>query len=125
MASEGQQIRVPGLKPAVDLSAAANQYRGVEITAANTVNVNGTQGEKCDGVLQNKPTTAQAAEVCVLGLTKAKAGAAIAAGAQVMVDADGDFITRTATNYSVGVAVTAAGADGDIFSLLFLPIGID
>jgi len=74
-------------------------------------------GQRSLGVLQNAPAANAAAEVCVLGVTKAVAGGIIAAGAGVSVDASGHFITATDADQIAGVALDSAGASGDIFTL--------
>ena len=124
MSHEANPVFEPGLKAAVDLTAAANRYRGVEITAESTVDVADATTDAVIGVLHNNPDAGQAAQVQVAGTTPAKAGAAISAGAKVMCEADGDFETATATNNVVGIAKTAAGADGEIFALLLRHEGI-
>lgn len=70
------------------------------------------------GVLQNVPTAAgQAAEVMVEGVTKAVAGAAITKYAPLSVNSSGKFIAATDATHVVGVALEAAGADGDIVAI--------
>ncbi len=116
---EANLIRHPGLAAAADLSAAANQFRGVKITAANRVNLCTVAGEQCFGVLYGKPALGQRAEVIVQGSPKMKAGGAIAVNDLVKVDADGDFVVTVPaignTDHAVAQAVTAAAADGEIF----------
>lgn len=57
---------------------------------------------------------------CVLkGVTKASAGAAVTAGDLIAVDANGQFVTAVATDVVVGKAITAAGAQGEIFTMNF------
>ena len=122
MASEANLVREPGLKAAADYSAASNQFRGVVITAANTVTLSTTAGERIDGILYNKPKLGEAAEVVVGGTVKAKAGGAVSAGDIVAVDTNGDFVTSTPAvanqDKPVGVAKTAAGAAAEIFSVI-------
>ena len=71
------------------------------------------------GVLQNDPA-AQGREAAIManGITKGVAGAAVAAGAYLMTDANGEFITGIATNELVGVALEAAGGQGEIIPIL-------
>lgn len=116
---EANLIRQPGLKAAADLSAAANQFRGVKLTAANSVNLCTVAGEQVFGVLYNKPKSGARAEVVVEGSPKMKAGAAVAVGDLVKCDADGDFSPTVPavgnTDHAVAVALTAAAADQEIF----------
>lgn len=67
--------------------------------------------------LQNKPVAAEAAEVEKVGLTNCTAGAAIAANALVTSDANGKAVTAGTGDFICGQAVTAAGADGDRFTM--------
>lgn len=97
---------------AADLSA--NQFYAVKITAARAVNLASTGGEVAYGILQNKPTSGQAADVGIFGITKVAAGAAFSAGAQLMTDNTGRLITRTSTNHCVGIALEAATAAAQI-----------
>ncbi len=108
------------LKAAADLSL--KQHLFVELTAAQTVNVCNATTDLAIGVLNNKPDAAgKAAEVDILGTTKVVAGAAIAAGARVSPTAAGKAQTTVATQFPRGVALEAAGADGDIIEILLLP----
>ena len=118
MASEANLVREPGLKSENDLSALVNQFKGVEISGDNQIDVADGGGEHIIGVLYNRPAVGEAAEVVVGGTAKAKAGAAITAGAKIMVAADGDFVAWVTGNESVGIAKTGAGADQEIFSLM-------
>lgn len=115
MAAEAPAIVISAIA-AADLSA--GQYRGVKVTAAQSVNFVAGSTDKSIGILQNKPTSGQMATVMVDGVTKAEAGAAIAAGAVVMFNASGKVITATATNQGIGVALTAAGADQDLITVV-------
>lgn len=70
------------------------------------------------GVLQNKPTAGQEAEVVVVGGTKIVAGAAIGEGALVGTSAAGKAVALVAgtdtTKYVVGTLLTESAADGNI-----------
>lgn len=116
---EANLIRHPGLAAAADLSAAANQFKGVKITAANRVNLCTVLGEFCFGVLYNKPGLDVRAEVVVEGSPKMQAGAAIVVGERVRVAADGQFVPAVSalgnTDHAVAVAITAAAAAAEIF----------
>jgi hypothetical protein len=109
------------LLAAADLSTKQNLF--VEITAAQTVNVCNAITDIAIGVLRNKPLSGQAAEVAIGGTVTVIAGAAIAAGAKVAPTAAGKAQTAVSTQYSRGIALTAAAADGDEFEVLLLPIG--
>lgn len=71
------------------------------------------------GVLQNNPSAAgREAAIVSTGITKGVAGAAVAAGAYLMTDANGEFVTAVATNELAGIALQAAGAQGEIIPVL-------
>jgi hypothetical protein len=110
-------------KAAGDLSA--KQYLFMKLSAAQTVDTCSAVTDKSVGVLQNDPSAAgQVAVVAVAGTTKVIAGAAIAAGALVGPTAAGKAQTAVATQYARGVALEAAGADGDIIEILLVPMTV-
>jgi hypothetical protein len=76
------------------------------------------------GVLQNDPSAAgRAAEVCIGGITKVKAGGNVAAGARVMSSSTGTAITATGAGKAIlGIAVDG-GASGSVISIVFQPCG--
>ncbi|MGE5619544.1 MAG: capsid cement protein [Sphingomonadaceae bacterium] len=129
----GKQI---SLLAAANLSA--NQYHAVKIDGNGKVALAGA-GEPAIGILQNKPAAGQAATVMVSGISKMVAGAAIDEGDLIAVDASGKAKAavkgKTDTSdagaaadpligsHVIGVAVTPAGADGVIFSVLLLHLG--
>lgn len=103
----------------VDLSA--SQYCGVKIgTADFNVVLASTGGENIVGILQNKPTAGQAADVRYCGVTKAKAGASYSRNALLMTDTSGRLITATSTNQAVAIAIEAAGGANEIRTVLLL-----
>jgi len=117
MAWELPSFKLPGFTAEADLSAA--QFLGVNGgTAAGQVALAGA-GEAIFGVLQNKPTAGQAAEVMNKGVTKGISGAAILVHVQVEVDAAGKFITLAA-GVPVGFALEAAGAADEIITVLLV-----
>lgn len=121
MATEGPMFRDGGQTIAgADLSA--KQFYAVKLTTtARQVNLASSGGEEIYGILQNKPTANQAADVCLLGVTKAVAGAAITAGDFLMTDTSGRLITATSTNHRVGQAMEAATAAGQIITAALFP----
>lgn len=96
---------------AADLSG--KQFYAVSQTAAGAVNL-ATTGNIV-GILLNKPTSGQAADVCTSGETKAVAGSGgWTAGDTLEVDTGtGKLITQTTGNNPVGTAIDTASA-GDI-----------
>jgi hypothetical protein len=115
-------IEVPGhpkapVTAAADLSA--KQFFFVKLTGDFSVNLAAAATDAPYGVLQDKPTSGQAADVMTRGITKLVAGGTIAAGDRIGTDAAGKAVKKTegtdTTNYVVGVALQAAVAN-DIFS---------
>jgi len=102
---------------AADLSALKGTI--VRVTAEQSVNVVTVAPQQPIGILINKPISGAAALVRVRGKCKAIAGAAITVGARLMWGTGGKVITLSGTtNYVVGVALQAAGADGDVIEIL-------
>lgn len=103
-----------------DLSAA--QYTFVKLNASGQVIQCDTQGEQAYGILQNDPDEAgKAAIVAIGGISKCEAGEAVTAGNFVGTAADGQALDASLTTGDVqlGLAVSSAGAAGEIFSLDF------
>jgi len=105
---------------AADLSAA--QYKLVKETSTG-VNVCGAGEAATCGVLQNKPTAGQTAELMVSGVTKVLAGAATAKGLNVTPDATARVVAAGTGDYIAGTLMEAAAAAGDIVTLLINPQG--
>lgn len=105
-----------------DLSAA--QYKFVKLnTTANQVVLCG-DGEDGDGVLQNDPTSGQAATVCIGGVTKVLLGGTVAAGGVVSSGAAGIANASANGDYMLGKALTG-GASGEIATIIFAKNGVD
>lgn len=116
MATENALTSVT-LVAGADLSA--GQYLGVKVDGSGNAIACSVNGEQAYGVLLNDPASGEEATVAISGITKAEAGGAIAVGANVAVDADGQFITAATADIIVGIARSAAGAAGEVFSLDF------
>jgi hypothetical protein len=112
MAYEAAQICFGNLTAAADLSA--KQYHFVKLASATTVNVCTAITDVPLGVLQNTPTSGQAAEVTIFGITKVVADGTLAAGNVIGTSSDSqaDAITpgTDTTVYAMGQAITAASA---------------
>lgn len=104
---------------AADLSTA--QFYAVKITASRQVNLASSGGENIYGVLQNKPASGAAANVGIVGISKAIAGAVVTAGNFLMTDTSGRFIPATGTNARVAQAIEGASATGVIFTVAIVP----
>ncbi len=116
MAVEGPQMRLAGYTASADLSA--KQYYFVKISGARTVTVCSATTDIPIGVLQNAPTSGQAAEICVIGHTKVSSDGTITRGAPVGTSADGQAVVYAAgtdtTKYLVGQGLVSVSVAGDI-----------
>lgn len=100
-----------------DLST--RQYAGVAVstTVNNAVHVASQVGISVAGVVQNKPSSGQAARVRTHGITKGLAGAAITRGDRVDVGATGYFRTTISSNYA-GLALETVVTSGTFKMIL-------
>jgi len=112
MAFEAAQIKVGQFTASADLSG--KQYHFVKMSGNNTVTVCAAITDVPIGVLQNTPTSGQAAEVCLFGITKVVADGTLAAGNVLGTSADGQadaIVAGTDTTvYTMGIALNAASA---------------
>lgn len=124
MAYEAAQIKAGQFTASADLSA--KQYHFVKLSGNNTVTVCAAITDVPIGVLQNNPTSGQAAEVCLFGVTKVVADGTLAAGDRIGTSADGQadaIVAGTDTTVTtVGQALNAASA-GDTVEIFFNPTG--
>lgn len=113
----GPCVKIPGLTAGADLSAAANQYKFVEVSTTKTVTICNAATDRPIGVLQNRPLSGQPAEVVAVGITKLQADAALTVGAIIGTSADGQADVKVPgtdiTEYIVGTILEAAGAAGE------------
>ena len=109
---------IPVLKPGIwtageDLSS--KQYYFVKLSGSTVVACGGAT-DKPIGVLQNAPTSGQAAEVMVIGITKVSSDAALSVGNLIGTSGDGQADAKTpgtdTTEYIAGQVVGASGAAG-------------
>lgn len=107
-----------------DLSAKQFYFvKMVNSSGIGKVDLTGTNGESLLGVLQNKPTAGQVAEVMVQGVSKITAGGSITAAGRVMTDNTGKAIAAATTgSHAIGFIVDTV-ASGDLGSII-LPGGI-
>jgi hypothetical protein len=112
MAYEAAQVKVGQFTASADLSA--KQYHFVKMSGNNTVTVCAAITDVPIGVLQNNPTSGQAAEVCLFGISKVVADGNLAAGNVIGTSLDGQADAITAgsdtTVYVMGIALNAASA---------------
>ena len=110
---------------AADADLSDYQYYPVEMNSDEEIILASDAGDFMLGVLQNAPDTAgHTCRVALDGISKAVGGAVIAAGAMVQVGAGGTFVTQT-SGVSAGMALTACGADGELFSMKIMRIQHD
>jgi len=124
MAYEGAQIKFGNLTAAADLSS--KQFHFVKLASATTVNVCNNIADVPIGILQNAPTSGQAAEITIFGISKVVADGNLAAGNIIGTSADSqaDAITRgsDSTVTVMGVAIEA-GAAGETVTMFLNPSG--
>lgn len=92
----------------VQLEAGGSTKDDVELTGA---------GVAAYGATMEQIEIGSYGDVQIDGKAIATAGAAITVGVKVMVTAAGKVITATTGNITVGIAVTAAGADLDLIEV--------
>lgn len=111
-------------------TGAVEQFRVVELVTHESVQRTNALGDAAIGVCQEGDVTAGDATngrviaIRILGITRVVAAAAITLGAPVRADATGKVTTlaaATANQNVVGIAMTAATADGDHIDLLLTP----
>lgn len=101
---------------AADLST--KRYFIVKQNSSKQVALGAAATDSLIGVLQNKPKQGEGALVRFGGTSKVVASAAISVGARVTSTAAGKAVATTTTNDTViGIALEAAGADGDIIEI--------
>ena len=120
MAYEASQPLKISLEAGADLSA--KQYYFVKLDSAGKAIVCAGTTDKPIGVLQNKPTSGQTAEITVLGVSKVSTDAALAIDDLIGTSADGQaaaYVNGTdTTKYIVGRALVTSGGAGEITTIL-------
>jgi len=108
------------LKAAADLSA--KRYFIMRQSAEGSCNMAslGTTSQVI-GVLQNKPESGENATIADSGKSKVVAGAAIAQNLQVASDGTGRAVACGSGDMSIGRALQAAGAAGEVISVRLHP----
>jgi hypothetical protein len=105
---------------AADLSA--RQFTFVIIDANGQVAAPGAAAAMVIGILQNKPTAGQAADVALIsggGVSKLVGDGTIAAGERVgVLSATGKGRQAATSDYVCGVALTTSAVDGGIIEIL-------
>ncbi len=111
-------------KPTITDLAAIQFYLVEDDGAGNAKLVAAAAALGILGVLQNDPATGQAAVVRVEGVSKCVAGGVVAPGNMIVSNASGQGVAYGGTGGGViGIALDAAAAAGDVFSLLLAHLG--
>ena len=111
-----------------DLSS--KQYYAMKLitgTTSNLVDCCSAQGERCFGILQNEPTQGLAANVAVLGTSKAivshTAGYPIHEGDLLTTGSAGKLELARTGDYVMAHALEDSAATNDILEVLLIPSG--
>lgn len=109
---------IPGLRFSLPAGGAVAQHRFVSV--ANDAAVQATASTKVVGVSMNEVTAAELAKnerivEIADGIVMVEAGGAITSGAGVAANADGKAVT--ATDATIGIAITAATAAGQLIAV--------
>lgn len=101
------------------------QFLGMKISTSRVVGLSTTAGAQIYGVLQNKPSAGEAANVAVFGITKAVAGSTFPNGTDLECSSSGDFIpySSAAGINRCGRAIEDVTAVGQIFSMALYGFG--
>jgi hypothetical protein len=113
-------IMIPGLKAGANLSAAANQFKLVELTGDGTVNVCDGATDTVLGVLYNCPESGETADVA-WGICKVQGDEDLTAGGIISPSTDGQAATAATTNHPCGVVIVGNAAAGGLATAFILP----
>lgn len=108
----GQMI---SLEAAADLSA--KQYFIVKVDANGKADLCGDNGNGI-GVLQNKPTAGQSAQIMIGGVSKFVGSASLAPDTIIASNAAGKGKAAAALGPTLGVVLVNPGADGQIGTMI-------
>lgn len=112
---------IPGFTYTLEADAdlSGKQYYGLALSADGQAAVAGA-GVAIIGVLQNADADAAGKVVTIMkdGITKGVAGAAINQGAALEMNSTGKFITLSSGELVGWILGPAAGADGDLITVL-------
>ena len=117
--SEGNTVF--SLNAGEDLSA--KQFFALEIATDGDVELADATTDAPVGILLNKPSAGEAAEIIHSGVSKAKVGGTVAAGDFLGPDTDGMLIAVTADTKTYCARALQAGVDGDVIDVIVVPCG--
>lgn len=131
MAVEGVMVRDGNSVAGADMSNTAalagpggsGQFLAVkQSTAADrTVLMAGANTAFAYGILQNKPKSGEAADVCISGISKAVYGGTVTAGDWLTTDSSSRLITTTTGGQFAMAKAISAGVVGDVQTVEVLP----
>lgn len=120
MAYEASQPLKLSLNAGADLST--KQYYFVKLDGSGNAVVCSGATDNPIGILQNKPTSGQPAEIVVVGVSKVSSDAGLAIGAQIGTSSDGQADAKTvstdATEYVCGRVLTATSNAAEIATVV-------
>ena len=120
MSGESGALCTLAFSAAADLSG--KRYHFMRQSAEGSCNMGSlATNSALIGVLQNKPESGENATIAYSGKSKVTAGAAVTAGAMVTTNGSGRAVAVASGGMAGGRALQAAGADGEIISVLLFP----
>lgn len=112
---------IPGrkltLQAAADLSAL--QYTFVKVDANGNAAAAG-DGDNAIGILQNKPTANQSAEIMVSGTSKCVFSASLAPATKIASDGTGKAQATATGKHTTGIVLEDGGASGQLGTVQLL-----
>ena len=119
MATGGTYWALPGVIATGDLSS-YQYYVAIAASTASCVKIGATKAtDPILGILQNDPTSGQAAEVAFMGVCLAKAEASVTYGDKLTVSSTGRVKTKAAdADEIVGIALKASSSAGDLIPIM-------
>lgn len=124
----GQKKNYQGTAPiTLKAAGAINANRCVELDSNGDVTATNAIADDVIGVAEETVASGEYVTIQTMGVAKLTASAAIAIGAQVMPTASGAGKVSTssgATAKSIGIALSAAAADGEVIEVL-LRLGVN
>ena len=118
--AESGDLRTFTLNAAADLSG--KRYHLMRQSAEGSCNMASlSTNSALVGVLQSKPESGENASIAYLGKSKVVAGGAVTAGVMITNNSSGRAAAVASGGMACGRALQAAGADGEVISVLLFP----